>query len=552
MDKVKIMALGGLDEDGRNMTLLEINDRIFIIDCGIRYPDNNQLGIEIIVPDFNYVIQNKERIEAMFITHGHDDVMGAVPYLLNEVMMPIYTTAYTTFLVKDLLKKHKIEQADIRRIKRDGSLTVGGVKIRTFGITHSIPDSFGIAFWTDQGYVVYASEYLIDFDVTESYLTTNFSEFAELGKRGVLALMTEARSAERPGFTSPRHRIGTVVEPLVINAHGRVIITLYEQNIFRLLEIIEIAEKTHRKIVFANNNQRQMLKYMSKLKYYQLSPGLEIPPSSFDNNFDNVIIIVSDQGPNVFRTMHKIAIHEHEHIQLREDDLVIIASPVVAGAERDATAMENEIYKDGVDLVKLSRKEVLTMHPSAEDIKMLLSLLNPKFYIPIKGDYRELIEAANIALNRGFLANRILVLDNGQMVEFELGNLKSMATHVPVEEVYVDGMNYLDSTGLVLKDRETLSTDGVIVVGIVIDHKTKKILGGPDVQSRGVIYLKDADYVVKECGNIIETTINEMVENKSYDNMSARSNARDKISKYVYRMAGKRPMILPIIVEINS
>ncbi len=551
MDQVKIMALGGLDEDGRNMTLLEINEKIFIIDCGLRYPDNNQLGIEIIVPDFRYVIENKERVVAMFITHGHDDVMGAVPYLLNEIQMPIYTTAYTYFLLTDLLKKHKIDYNDIRRIKRDASLTVEGVKIRTFGLTHSIPDTFGIAFWTDQGYVVYASEYLIDFDVTDAFFTTNFIEFAELGKKGVLALMTEARSAQRPGFTSPRHRIGSVVEPLVTNAHGRVIITLYEQNIFRLLEIIEIAEKTNRKIFFANNNQRQMLKYMAKLKYYQMSPGLEIPNSSFNNNFDNVIIVVSDQGPNVFRTMHKIAIHEHEKIQLREDDIVIIASPVVAGAERESTAMENEIYKDGVELIKLSRNEVLTMHPSAEDIKMLLSLLNPKFYIPIKGDYKELVEAANLALNRGFLANRILVLDNGQIVQFDQGNMTSMSQHVDVDEVYVDGMNYLDSSGLVLRDRETLATDGVIVIGIVIDHKTKMVLGGPDVQSRGVIYLKDADYVVKECGNIIEETINELVANKAYDNMTARTEAREKISKYVFRMAGKRPMILPIIVEIN-
>ncbi len=552
MSQVKIMALGGLDENGRNMTLLEIDQKIFIIDCGLRYPESHQLGIEVIIPDFSYLIENKERIVALFLTHGHDDVMGAIPFLLKEISVPIYTTGYTTFLLKDLLKKHQINFDDIHRIQRDSNLVLDNVKIRTFGMTHSIPDSFGIAFWTQQGYVVYASEYLIDFDITEEFFMTNFTEFAELAKEGVLALFTEARSAEREGFTSPRHRIKSVVEPLVANASGRIIITLYEQNIFRLLEVIEIAEKTNRKLYFANENQREMLRYLAKLKYYQMVPGIEVSESSFNNQLDNVIIVVSDQGPNVFRNMHKVAIHEHEKIRLREDDLVIIASPVVPGAERDATAMENEISKDGVELVKLSRQEVLTMHPSAEDIKMLLSLLKPKYYIPLKGDYKELVEAANLALNRGFLANRILVLDNGQIAQFDSGQLTSMATHIDLEEVYVDGMNYLDSSGLVLRDRETLSTDGVIVIGVVIDHKTKKILGGPDVQSRGVIYLKDADYIVKECGNIIEETINEMVENGNYDNMSARTEAREKISKYVFRMAGKRPMILPIIVEINS
>lgn len=552
MNKIAIMALGGLDEDGMNMTLVEIDDDIIIIDCGLKYPETASLGVEVIVPDFTYVIENKDRVKGIFITHGHDDVMGALPFLLKNIDAPIYTSPLTALIIEDLFRDHKIKKYKIHRIKRSGNVTVGKLKVRTFALTHSIPDSFGLAIATDQGYIVHAVEYLIDFDLNEPSFGCDITEFAEIGKKGVFALMTESRNASREGFTSPRHRIHDAIEPYFERAEGRIILTLYDQNIYRLLEVIELANKYRRKIYFVSESQRQYLNHMSSLKYYHVPAGIEISGDNFDNNFDNVVIIVSEQGPNVFRLMNKIAMNEHEKIRLRPEDLLVIASPVVAGAEKDAAAMENELYKDGVSVESLDRKRFFTMHPSAEDLKMMMNLFKPKHYIPLKGDYRQMVDNASIALDRGFLANRIHVLDNGKKLTFANGEVESIIQEVEPEEVYVDGKDFMDSSSLVIRDREILGTDGSIVVGIVVDYKTKEIIGGPDVQSRGVIYLKDADYVVKECGNIVSRIIEQSVINNTYDNNNARNEARDQINKYVYKMTGKRPMVLPVIIEINQ
>ncbi len=552
MEKVRIMTLGGLDEDGRNMTLVEINDQIIIIDAGLKYPENNVLGVEMIIPNFHYLVENKDKILGIFITHAHDDVMGALPYLIKEINIPIYTAPFTAIVIDSILKSHGLKGYKVHRIKRYGNLVIGKLKVITFGLTHSIADTFGLAISTEQGYIVHASEYIIDFDISESSpYDCDITEFADLGKKNVLMLMTESKSSDRPGFTSPRHRIASQLERYIENSEGRVIVTLYEQNLFRLMEVIDLAVKHKRKLYFANENQRQYLNNLSQLKYYQFPVGMEIRNPSFNNDIDDVIIVVSEQGPKVFRLMHTIATGDHSSIRLREGDTVVICSPVVPGAERDASKMEDELYKDGVHVATLNREDVLTMHPSTEDLKMMLQLLKPSYYIPLKGDYRQLVNNATLALNRGYYADHIIVLDNGQVASFEDGKFKSMSEFVNIEEVLIDGNESLDSSGLVLRDRESLATDGAIIIGIVIDFQTKEVLGGPDVQSRGVIYLKDADYVVKECGKIMEQVIMKQVQENRYENMAARTEAKEQMVKYVQKMTGKRPMILPVIIEIN-
>jgi ribonuclease J len=551
MEKVRILTLGGLDEDGRNMSIVEIDDDIIVIDAGLKYPDNSLLGVESIIPNFSYLTERIDRVLGIIITHGHDDVMGALPYFIKECNVPIYAAPFTALVIEDILRKHQISDYKLHRIKRAGNHSIGRHKIRTFSLTHSICDTMGIAIQTQHGYIVHASEYIIDFDLNIPAFDCDITEFAEIGKKGVFALMTESRSSERVGFTSPRHRIKSALEPIIENSQNRVVITLYQQNLYRLIEVFELAVKYRKKIVFASENHRSYINYLKKLKYYNVPDDLEIRPNRFDNNREDVIVIVADQGPTVFRLMHTIATGDHSFIQLRQSDTIVIASPIVPGSEKDASRMEDELFKDGVQVETLSREEFLTMHPSSEDLKMMLTLFKPKYYVPLKGEYRHLIENANLALNRGYYAGNIVVLDNGQVAYFEDGELKAQSEFIETEEVFIDGSESLDSTGLVLKDREILATDGTLIVGMVINHQTKEILGGPDVQSRGVIYLKDADYVVKECGNILERVINEAVEQNRYDNVSARNEAREHMSKYVLKMTGKRPMILPVIIEIN-
>lgn len=551
MNQVRIFALGGLDEDGKNLTVVEINQDIFIIDAGLKYPDGQHLGVEIIIPDFKYIVENKKRVKGVFITHGHDDAMSALPFLIKQVNIPIYTTPLTANLLEKLFKDYDIKEYQIKVIKRNDVFSLDGNNVRTFGLTHSIADAFGVALETPFGYVVYAGEYIIDFNTRHEAFACDITNFAELGKKGVFALLTESVGSERAGFTAPNHRISDFVESALEDSDSRLIVTMYEQNLYRLIEILELARKFKRKVYFANPAQRALLASAEKLGYYKMPLDLEIPKARFKNEAEDIIIIVSGSGLQVFTTMNKIAINEDDTISLRTSDTVVIASPVVPGTEIEAGRMENELYKEDVKVVTLDKKQVASMHASIEDIKMMMYLTKPKYFIPIHGEYRHLVSNANVALDMGYYADKIVVLDNGQIATFTDGKLSNTANHIPLEEILMDGNAHLDFSGLILKDRELLSTDGVIVVGIVINFNTKAVIGGPDVQSRGVIYLKDADHIVKDIGNIMEKTITDLVENKKYENSVARNEAKERMNKYIYKETGKRPMILPVIIELN-
>ena len=551
MSQVKVFALGGLDESGKNLYVVEVDDSIIVIDAGLKYPDADQLGVEIIIPDFSYLVENQDRVKGIIITHAHDDVMAALPYLLKQINVPVYTTPLTAELISNMAHKEGLRNLKIHRIKRTGEFKIGNIKIRSFGVTHSITDAFGVAIDTPQGYVVYMGEFIIDYDIREEALMCNISDLAEIGKKGVLCLLTESCYADRSGHTSPSHRISEFISTPMEDAPGRIIITAYHQNFYRFTEIVEIANRLNKKIYIYDDGLKEIIRLNERLGYYRIPMGIELGSSAFRNDMDDIIVLITGNGHKVFRTMNRIAMKEDSKVELRENDTIIIASPIVPGTEIEAGIMENELYKEDVNIITLNSKSVLSMHASREDLKMMMYLFKPKYYIPIKGEYRQLVSNANIATKMGLTPDKIVVLDNGQIALFENGTLKSCNQELHLEEVLIDGDDNLDVTGYVLRDRETLSTDGVIVVGIVCNFQTKEIIGGPDVQSRGVFYLKDADYIVKNIAEIMMNAINENVKNGTYDNMSTRMEARDRIQKYVLKETGKRPMILPAIIEIN-
>ncbi|MCF0114101.1 MAG: ribonuclease J [Erysipelotrichaceae bacterium] len=552
MENVRILALGGLDEDGKNMLVIEINDNIFIVECGLKYPEGDQLGIEMIIPDFRYLVENKHKIKGIFITHGHDDVVGALPKLLDVVNAPIYTAPLTALMIEKLLRDLGKKVPEIHRVQRNSTIKVAGTTIKIFGMTMSIADGFGLAIKTSQGYVVYSSEYIIDYDIRNEAFKCDLANFIDLANEGVLALITESVAATREGHSAPNHRITNIIEPVFEGHEGRILISTYSQNLYRFIEICELAHKYGRKIYIYDDNLKAYSQDLAKLGYYHMPTGLEIPTSRFSNNNDNAVIVIAGAGSTIFKKINKIAAEEDETIRLRPEDTFIIASPAVPGTEREASRMQDDLYKKGCKVITIDYKRSFSMHAAVEDLKMLIYLLKPKYYLPFKGDYYKLVANANIALNMGFYATNIIVMDNGQIATITDGQLKRSFDSIEIEDVMVDGKENLDSSGMVLRDRELLSTDGVIVVGIVINHKTKEVIGGPDVQSRGVIYLKDADYLIKEIGIIMEDTINEMVANGEYENMAARQEARDRIIRYVLKETKKRPMILPAIVEINT
>ena len=552
MSKVRLFALGGLDEDGKNMYVVENNEDIFVIECGLRYPEGENLGVEKIIPDFQYLVDHQSQIKGVIITHGHDDVMGALVDLVRTIKVPLYMAPLTARIFERQARKAGLKDYTINRVRRGNNFKIGSTEIRTFGTTQSIADGFGVAIKTDDGYVVYSSEFVVDYDMKMEAFKFGMSEITELGHRGILALMTESVGSTRPGHSSPNHRITDQILPYFEDAKGRIVVTAYSQNMYRVIEIIELASRFNRKVMIYDDELRNLMRDMADLGYYRMPVGLEIAPSNFNNDLDNVVIIIGGTGSTIFRKVHKIASREDEMIQLRPTDTVIVASPAVPGTEKDEAQMEDDLYKETDNVYAVDARRAFSMHASVEDLKMMVYLLNPQYYVPVKGEYRQLISNANIALDMGYPANNIIVLENGQVATIENGQLARSYDTVPSDNVMVSGSDSLDAQGMVLKDRELLSTEGAIVIGVVVNHATKEVIGGPDVQSRGVIYLKDADYIIQEIGNIMENTIKEAVASGHYDNLECRAAAREKIARYVLKTTGKRPMILPAIIEINA
>lgn len=551
MDQVRIFALGGLDENGKNMTVLEINDVIFVVEAGMKFPESDQLGVEFIIPDFQYLIDNKDRIGGIFITHAHDDVAAALPYLLKQIDAPVYTGNLTANIIHERLKKEGIKRSKIHRLKRVSRQKINGIEVRTFPMTHSFPDNFGIAFGSSQGYIVYTGEYIVDYDMLKDEYLCDLNELSEIGKKGVLCLMSESQAVERDGHSAPNHRITNLIEPVFERSNSRIIVSCYTDSLFRVMEIIDLAKKHQRKIYFHDKDLRDLLKHLEQVKYYQVPKEMELTDKTFHNDMEDVMVVISGSGKNLFRKLSNIANKEDAKISFRTSDNIIIASPVVSGTELDYNNMENNIYREGGKLITLDSKKALSMHPSSEDLKMMMYLFRPKYYIPVKGEYRHLYMNANLAMKVGYGADRILVLDNGQAAVFENKILTSVSERIELEDTLIDGKENWDVTGVVLKDREVLSTDGVMIVGVGVNFKNKEIINGPDVQTRGLIYLKDADYIIKEVGNMMEECIIAAVKEKRYDNLAVRAEARDKITKYLMKETGKRPMVLPVILEIN-
>ena len=552
MDKIRIYAMGGLDEDGKNMYCIEVNDEIILIEAGIKYPETTKLGVEKIIPDFTYILDNIDKVKGIFITHAHDDVVGALPYLLRDANIEVYCTPLNANIIQGNLMQYGIKSAKIKKYIRGSKLKVGNFTIETFATTHSLGESVGLAIKTDQGYIVYTGEFIVDFDARDEAFSCDVSKIAELGNQNVLCLLTESIGASRKGHTAPNHKITDMIEPYFETAKGRIIISTYAQNIYRAIEILTLAIRYHKKVVIYGHELKYLLEKVVGMGYFDIPVGLLVDAKKADPNDPNLVYIVSGSGPSIFRLMNRIALREDEGLNVNENDTIIIASPIVPGTEKEASNMENELYKLGPKIITLSGKQVYSMHASSEDLKMMMYLLKPKYYLPVRGEFRQLIENANVATTMGITPDRIVILDNGQVAEFENGLLKSTGNSVTIGEVLIDGSEELDSSGVVIKDREQLSTDGVIVVGVVIDFKTKEVIGGPDVQMRGFIYLKDADHIVSNIMKICEETIQEHAKDGKWENVACKGDMRDKIAKYVLKETGKRPMILPAIVEINS
>ena len=559
---VKLTPIGGQAENGKSMYCLEIDDQWFIIDAGYRFPEVDKLGVDVIIPNFDYLKENKDKIKAIFITHGHDDVMGALPYLLQEVNVPIYTTDLTADLIDQLLQRymrhsHVSYKYKIKRVNMNATIKVAGVTVEFFPITHSIPGSVGLAFLTPNGYVVYSSEFIIDFGAPERF-RCNIQKMMEIGKKGVLALLCESSYSKNDGYTSPKHKLTDKIESIFEDATGRIIISSYAQNAFRTQEIAQLAKKYNRKICFYGRDKYDNTNTIMRIARHTKRPILDIHPSYIADskaigdkkNMDKLVVLLSGSPRRIYHDILDIIDGGDEKLKLQESDTFIVASPVLPGTEKIANRAINELYITDTQIHVLKNKELQSMHASEEDIKVLIQILNPRYFIPIKGEYQHFVAVSDVAKKMSIKDDNIIIVDNGEIITFNDGKLQDYRDSITIEDVMIDGLGIGDVGVKVIDDRNQLQNDGVVIIGMTIDGKTKEIVANTDVQTRGFIYLKDSENIVRAIIEMAEKELEAYKKDDNGDIRDVRQTIKDKANRYIIKETGKRPVILPVIIEL--
>ena len=560
-DVVKILPLGGQAEMGKNMYVININEKLFIIDAGFRFPESEKLGVDIIIPSFDYLKERKDRIAGIFITHGHDDTMAALPYLLEQISVKVYAPTLTADLIVEMIEQHnRLNRtritADIVRVRRKSDIDVAGVHIKFFPVTHSIPGSIGIAFETSEGYIVHAGEFIIDFGAPSGF-KTDIQTMMEIGSKGVLALLCESSYAQKPGYTSPKHKIKDKIDPIFEDATGRIIVASYAQNIFRTKEIIELTKRYNRKIVFYGRDKYDNTNSIVRMGNQLKKAVIEIPKENiaFKSQIgkpeidDQLVVLLTGRPTRIYHDISDIIDGGDEMLKINEKDTFVVVSPVVPGTEKIATKAQNELYKTDAKIYIFKNKDLSSMHASIEDLKVMLQIFHPKYYIPIRGEYQHFIANAAVAKESGLPEENVIIMDNGEEITFKEGQLQHAREYYEIEDVMIDGIGVGDVGMKVIDDRIQLSNDGVVIIGMTINDK-REIAANTDVQTRGFVYLKDSEHIVKGILKIAEDTMTENQTNSDVDVADIRQMIKDKAYKYIVKQTGKKPVILPIVIEI--
>ncbi len=557
-DLVKILALGGQAEMGKNLYVININNKLFVVDAGFRFPESEKLGVDVIIPSFDYLKENKDKIQGVFITHGHDDTMAALPYLLEELDVTVYAPNLTADLIEEMIQKFNYNKRSkikpqIVRVKRKSTITVGGIEVRFFPLTHSIPGTVGIAFKTTEGYIVYAGEFIIDFGAPNGF-KTDIQAMMDISKYGVLALLCESSYANRPGYTSPNHKITDKINTIFEEADSRIIVASYAQNIFRTKEIVELTKRYNRKIVFYGRDKYDNTNSLVRMGKQLKQAVIDIPKDNiaFKTQIgkpeidDQLVVLLTGKPTRIYHDICDIIDGGDELLKIKENDTIIVVSPVIPGTEKIANKAQNELYKTDAKIHILKNKDLSSMHASVEDLKVMLQLFNPKYYLPIRGEYQHFIANAAIAKEMGMDDDHIIIFDNGEEISFKDGVLQSSRNCIEVQDVMIDGIGVGDVGTKVIDDRIQLSNDGVVIIGMTV-NKDHEIIANTDVQTRGFVYLKDSEHIVK---NILSLSEEVVKNSKDVDTSELRLVIKDKVYKYILKQTGKKPVILPVIIEV--
>ena len=550
MSKIKIFALGGLNENGKNMYVVDVDNDIFVFDAGLKYDNDINLGIDYIIPNFDYLIKNKKNIKGIFLTHGHEGNMGAVPDILEKLPeIPVYGTKLTLEIVKRDMTQESIKKCHLIEIKPHVKQSFGKNAIFPISVTHSIPDAVCYVLYTEDGAIVYTGDFTFDSTMTGAY-KTDIGKLAYVGKQGVLCLMAESFYADRTGHTSPNNRCEGFIREVLNKSKNRIIATVTTAHFYSIQEIFNEVSTTHRKIVIMGKQLQELINKGIDEGYLQINK--DKIGTLADLESDNVIVLISDEKEKPFANLERIIKGFDKFISIKDTDTIFITEPSYPGIEKRLSFLMDEIAMLGADAVCLSSKKHLLHHASGEDLMLLIDLMQPKYYFPVKGEYRNQYVNAEIAESVGIPKENIILKLNGDVFEMDNGEQVETFEHIDVDQILIDGTNSGDIGDLVLKDREMLASSGIVIISCTLDKETKKILGGPEILTRGFIYVKESQDLLEETKKLAREVIENNIEEnqKRIDYSKIKNDVREVLGKFFYQETEAKPMVITVIQEV--
>lgn len=549
---IKVSFLGGLNEVGKNMTLFEYGEDMFLVDCGLAFPDQDMLGVDLVLPDFTYVERNADRIRGIVITHGHEDHIGGLPYLLKVLNVPVYGTKLTIGLIQGKLREHGLlNSASLNVIKPGDVITLGGFTVEAIHVNHSIPDALGLAIRCEGGTIVHTGDFKIDTTPINGGMM-DLGRLAEIGQEGVLCLMSDSTNAERPGFTESERKVGESFETLFRKAgNNRIIVATFSSNIHRVQQIMNVAASLGRKVALVGRSLENVVSISAELGYLNIPEGIVIDINMINRYpADKLVIITTGSQGEPMSALTRMAFSDHRKVEIHPNDYVIISATPIPGNEKTVSRVVNELMKLGADVVYEKMYEVhVSGHACQEELKMIMGIVKPKYFIPVHGELKHLRKHAGLALSMGIPKENILIADNGRVAEISKKALRCTST-VPAGRVFVDGYGVGDVGSVVLRDRKHLAQDGLVIVAVCIDRESGMIVSGPDVVTRGFVYVKESEELINAAREVAVEAIEAQTDGGYFDWNSIKASLRDEISHLMYERTKRSPMILPVIMEV--
>lgn len=550
-ESLKIIPLGGLDEIGKNITIFEYGNEIVLVDCGLEFPEDDMLGVDLVIPDVTYLEKNKEKIKGMVITHGHEDHIGAIPYVLKQINIPIYATKLTMGLIKNKLEEHKLlNSAKLFTVDQGQTINFGNIKVELIRSNHSIPDAVMLAIHTPQGVVLHTGDFKVDFTPIDDKVM-DLGRIAELGNKGIIALMSDSTNSERKGYTMSESTVGDVFDRLFQNNKKRIVVATFASNVHRVQQIVNSAEKYGRKIAVCGRSMINMIETARELGYIDAPENMFIDIDMIKNYTDEQLVIITtgSQGETM-SALTRMAAGEHKKVVITPNDMVIISATPIPGNEKLVSNVINDLMQIGAEVIYSALEAIhVSGHACQEEQKLIISLAKPKFFIPVHGEYRQLRAHAETAKQMGIPAENIFILENGKTLEINKKHAK-ITNSVPSGKILVDGLGVGDVGNIVLRDRQHLSQDGLIVIVMGMDSSTGEIVSGPDVVSRGFVYVRESETLMDDLKKVIRQEVRTFEEDGIRDWATIKSTLKDDLRDYIFQRTKRNPMILPIILEV--